>query len=303
MSDEIALTPRLPSVSTRKGPLLPEAGAAGAPLTMVIAVICFLASLALTGFFAVNNAANAWTSDLRGSVTVQITGQTTEEITVATEAALAFLRGSEGVVAATRLTDSETREMLQAYRLPDGLPVPSIIALTVSKPLQRDISPLATSLGAAVPTAMIDDHAAWYDSLAASARTLKLLSLGIFILIISTVCTVIIFATRAGLAANREIVDVLHLVGATDMFIAKEVQRRFVLLGLRGALIGVAGAVLVVGGAVLVLRAADRTDHFMPAIPIDASMFIWVLLVPILTCLVSAWSARVTVVRTLKERF
>ena len=41
-----------------------------------------------------------------------------------------------------------------------------------------------------------------------------------------------IFATRGAMAGNREIVEVLHFVGANDDYIAREFQRRFFELGL-----------------------------------------------------------------------
>jgi cell division transport system permease protein len=52
------------------------------------------------------------------------------------------------------------------------------------------------------------------------------------------------FATRGAMAGNREIIDVLHFVGAEDRFIAREFQRHFLRLGLRGGLIGAGAAAL-----------------------------------------------------------
>ena len=40
------------------------------------------------------------------------------------------------------------------------------------------------------------------------------------------------------MAGNREIIEVLHFVGASDAFIAREFQSHFRRLGLRGAIIG-----------------------------------------------------------------
>ena len=55
----------------------------------------------------------------------------------------------------------------------------------------------------------------------------------------------VIFATRGAMAGNREVVEVLHFVGANDDFIAKEFQRRFFRLGLRGSVIGAGAALLL----------------------------------------------------------
>jgi len=91
----------------KRMPLLPEAGAAGAPLTAVIAVICFLAALALTGFFSVSKAARDWTADLRGSITIQVKGSDVGEIAANTETVMEFLQGTEGILSAESLSREE----------------------------------------------------------------------------------------------------------------------------------------------------------------------------------------------------
>ena len=291
----------------KRAPLLPEAGAAGTPLVAVIAVICFLASLSLAGFFAVSKAANDWTSDLRGSVTVQIKGQDAITIASDTNKALEYLRRADGVISARALSREETIELLEPWlgrgNLPTSLPVPGLIEMETTSELRGSLDLLAEDLSVIAPGASIDDHGAWNDRLATSARTLQLFSFGVFLLIMGAVCVIIIFATRAGLAANREIVDVLHLVGATDLYIALEVQRRFLILGLRGAMAGMLLAAVIV--IVLILTFGARLDgsYFLPSLSADTGLFFFLLSVPLMTCLVAAWTARTTVLRTLAQRY
>ena len=47
------------------------------------------------------------------------------------------------------------------------------------------------------------------------------------------------------MAANREIVEVLHFVGATDRFIARECEKHFLRLGVRAGVVGAFLAMLV----------------------------------------------------------
>jgi len=47
------------------------------------------------------------------------------------------------------------------------------------------------------------------------------------------------------MASNREIVEVLHFVGATDRFIAREFEKHFLRLGIRAGLVGAACAMVV----------------------------------------------------------
>ncbi|MGV6802285.1 MAG: cell division protein FtsX [bacterium] len=301
-TDEPAMSEQRLKPWMQRAPLLPEAGAAGRPLVMVIAVICFLACMSLGGVFVINKATKVWTGDLRSSITLQITGDSPQDIQSKTATALEFLRGTEGVVSVKQISDDETAKMLSAYNLPDGLPIPSLIAIEATDSLYNDLDRLQADLETQIPGANLDDHDEWYDNLAQSATMLKLLALSLFLLILLAIYSIIIFATRAGLAANRDIVDVLHLVGATDMFIAKEMQRRFLILSLRGAMAGLSGAVLISLLLITVLQRRDQSGYFIPQVGFDPVLLIWLLGVPILTCLIAAWSARTTVLKTLRTR-
>ena len=56
---------------------------------------------------------------------------------------------------------------------------------------------------------------------------------------------IIVSATRSAMASNREIVEVLHFVGATDRFIAREFEKHFLALGIRAGVVGAACAMAV----------------------------------------------------------
>ena len=48
----------------------------------------------------------------------------------------------------------------------------------------------------------------------------------------------VIFTTRAGLAVHHAVVEVLHLIGARDGYIARQFQRQALRLALRGGIVG-----------------------------------------------------------------
>jgi cell division transport system permease protein len=74
----------------------------------------------------------------------------------------------------------------------------------------------------------------------------------------------VIFATRGAMASNRDVVSVLHFVGAEDGFIAREFQRHFLLLGLKGGLTGALGAAFlfaILSFLIAPIMAAPETDQ------------------------------------------
>ncbi|HRX38797.1 MAG TPA: hypothetical protein P5072_05120, partial [Parvularculaceae bacterium] len=135
----------------------------------------------------------------------------------------------------------------------------------------------------------------------AAARSGQLMAFAVFILVMGAGCAISVFAARAGLAANREIVSILHLVGATDDFVANQVQRRFLVLGLRGTFAGLALAMLTLGLTSLLMRAGGGPSGFLPSIKLGPQLFFTLLIVPIALCLVTAATARLTVLRTLSK--
>ncbi|NOX95641.1 MAG: ABC transporter permease [Alphaproteobacteria bacterium] len=291
----------------RAEPLLPEAGAGGAPLTAVIAVISFLAVLAMAAVLIINTAAGAWTSSLRSEITVQVKGADAAEISARAEAALRVLENTDGVIEASVLSQDEAAALLEPWlgkgNVTAFLNVPSIIEVKITPAARSDLDLLRNRLKAAAPGATLDDHAGWYDRLSKAARSGQALALGVFLLVMGAACSISIFAARAGLAANHEIVSVLHLVGATDEFIAGEVQRRFFILGLRGALAGLVIALLALGLTAFAMRAGVGGDAFLPRFTLDRWLILWLFTVPVVTCLVTALTARLTVLRALREEY
>lgn len=287
----------------RAEPLLPEAGDGGAPLTAAIAVMSFLAALALAAFIFIADAANAWTSELKSEITVQVKGASAEDITAATAAVLNVLNSTGGVEEVTTIPAEEAARLLEPW-LGKGnvgayLNIPALVEVKVSKELRSDLSLLRNRIAAAAPDAVLDDHGNWHDRLAAAARSGQLLAFFVFMLIMGAACAISIFAARAGLAANSEIVSILHLVGATDDFIANQVQRRFLIIGLRGSIAGLFLAILALGLVTLGARATGGTPEFLPELRLGPLFMLILLLVPISLCLVSAMTARLTVLNAL----
>ncbi|RFB05040.1 cell division protein FtsX [Parvularcula marina] len=298
--DEEALEAAVPR---RQTPLLPEAGASGTPLMIVIAVLAFIASVSLAGYFMVSRAAADWTGDLSGTITVQVRGAAADLILQDADIAEGLLRDHPGVTEVARMSRAETEELLEPWLGRDNLsadiPIPIIITAEISPSLRRDLSSLRNGLAEAAPLAALDDHGQWNDRLVDAANRAKGLAFIVFAMIMGATACVIIFATRAGLAANREIVEVMHLVGATDKFIADQVQRRYFSLGLRGGAIGAFSAAMI-----LFLTAsfgAEDAGLFLPNLQAAPAMLAGLAIVPVVICGISSLVARITV-RTILAR-
>ena len=241
--------------------IIPAHAAPLRTLTIAMAVMCFLACLASGSLILINRSVAGWTGDLAREVTVQV--RETEGRTMADDLKTAeqILKATPGVVSVTVLDEKAAIELLEPWLGQteglEDLPVPRLITVGVDPDHPPDFTALETRLTEAVPGASLDTHRRWQSELTRMAGVLTLLAYAILALIGVCAIAIVVFATRAALEANREIVAVLHLVGARDGFIARQVWSRFLRTGLTA---GVAGFFL--GLVTLVLAAYAAPDSF-----------------------------------------
>jgi len=286
-------------VETRS--VMPAAGSTGLSLVLVIAAMCFLASLALGAALSVADVTSGWTRDLSGAITIEIKPSDAMTPEAQMSAALKLLNSTEGIVSARPLSKADITALLEPWlgqgNVTDDLPLPNLIDVRIDPISPPDLNILAQNLATAVPNGEVDTHRQWQSELLRAARTAEWLAYAVLIVITSTMVAIITFATRAGLSANKEVVEVLHLTGARDRFIAAEVQRHFLHLGFRGGLLGL----LLSIATFLLLGAQDGAANMflVPTYGLKPEYYPALICVPLAAALVAVMTARVTVLRTL----
>ncbi|WP_448206366.1 cell division protein FtsX [Azospirillum sp. sgz302134] len=273
-------------------------------LTWLTALMVYLAALALAGALLVSDMARRWDSGLAGGLTVQIvplpaTGP--NSLNERTEAALTVLRSTPGVRTANALTTDDIGRLLEPWLGREAadplLPMPRLIDVVTDGPV--DTAALTLRLKSAAPGATLDDHAVWLADLRNVAGALHLAALAIVALIGGAGVMAVVFAVRAGLAIHHHVVELLHLMGATDRYVARQFESHVLGLTLRGGLVGLAAAVgtlLGIGRAAEGLRAA-----LLPSISVASWQLAVLAIVPLAACLLAALTARWTVLRTLES--
>src|SRR5271166_4131413 len=128
---------------------------------------------------------------------------------------------------------------------------------------------LRAALAQEAPQANLDDHRAWASTVSVMASAVVALAAALFVLVIVAMATAIGFATRGAVAENREIVEVLHFVGASDRFVANQFHSHFQRLGLQGAAIGGGSAI----GFFLAAAALSRWSAASPGGAEIAALF------------------------------
>jgi len=230
-----------------QSPLAPADSVAGRSLVIVIAIMTFLAALSAGAALLVADASADWRKEVAREASVQIRPTPGRNLEADLRKAAEILEATPGVREALVYTKAESEALLAPW-LGQGLdlselPTPRMIVVRLDADMRADLVKLKLDLANAVPSATLDDHRLWADRLATMAGTAVAVTALIFLLIVTAMGIAVASATRAAVATNREIVEVLHVVGAADAFIAREFQRRFLALGLRGAAIGGCAAI------------------------------------------------------------
>jgi cell division transport system permease protein len=222
--------------------LIPRDSVAGRALVVVIAIMTFLACLTAGATLLVADASRIWRSEVLRDATIQVKAGSGEDIDALVAKAVSIASKAKGVESAHAYSKAESERLLEPW-LGNGfdlsqLPIPRLIVVRFGSQRPEDLAALRSALASAVPQANLDDHRAWAERLGTMADAIVVLAAALFALMILAMGTAIGFATRGAMAGNREIVEVLHLVGASDKFIAGEFETHFRRLGLRGAMIG-----------------------------------------------------------------
>jgi cell division transport system permease protein len=284
---------------------MPADSASGTTLHTVVAVMSFLACLTLGAVLTLSRLATAWTDGLSGTVTVQLLPSPQISAEDQLKEGLRLVRQWPGIFSARPLSRGEAAELLEPWlgegNVLDDLPVPQLIEVTLTPGTVVELEALGRALADGVPGAHLDDHQRWNQELAAFAASSEAVGWAVLLLIALATLAIVIFATQAGLNAHREIVEVVHMIGARDVFIAAEFQRHFLWLGLRGGLIGLALAAATLIGSSFFWdsREAPVGAQYLPQLVSAPYHYIWLLFVPVALGLIAMGTARMTVLRVL----
>lgn len=279
-----------------------------APLDFVIAVMAFLAALALGASLVATRAADGWRSGLSERLTVQIMPPETENpdagLNAQTKAALAVLAATPGIAHAAPLSDAQINKLLEPWIGKDGavagIPLPRLIDAALVPGTQVDFTALAAALKQAAPDSHLDDHRRWITRLETLAGTVRWSAYAILLLIAGATAAAVSFATRAGLEAHHEMVALLHQMGALPGFIARAVEWHYLVSALLAAAAGTFVAALVFLGAGGLEHLGVEAVPFLPPLSLKWTEIPWLLLVPAGTALIAWATARFSVLSVVK---
>ncbi len=271
-------------------------------LPWLIAFMVFLAVLAIGGILVLNATAARWDQGVGGTLTVQIAatdGVAQDQRNL--QEVLNVIAGTSGIERYLLIEEERMLSLLAPW-LGEGasaadLPLPRLIDIGLADEAQFDLKAFTRSIQIRVTEATVDDHRVWLQQLVNLIRSVELVALSVLAFIALATTGTVIFTTRTGLAIHKEAIEVLHLIGAQDSYIAAQFASRAMMLGLKGGLIGLLlglPALFSVGYLAKSLEGAALPE-------MTIGVFEWVLfaIIPISVAFLAMTTARSTVLRSL----
>lgn len=297
------------ATKTRRYDLPLNKGSGGTFLIVLIALMSFLAVLALTSSFALSAMTDRWVSGLENQASIEIPAedkngdfierQTLKNISVRLEG---FLKTHPAVETTEIMGDEDIAQLVAPWLGEDmelsTMPMPGIITVKFKDNVTFDMSVLRKNIQDLAPTARLDLHESWLATVLRFTGALNFASILVSIVIGITTIVAVGGAVQSRIAIYKEELELLHLMGASDQYISRQLQRYILILCLKGAAIGV-----IVGFVILMIIGwfMGRLDlNLIPDFTLTKGQILALLLLIPLTALIGMVTARQTVLRALR---
>jgi len=272
-------------------------------MTWVMAIMLFLTMLAAALGLATAGAARLLDRQLAGRLTVQVVDGDPVRRDAVAGRVLAALRTMRAVATAAPVDRDELTRLLQPWLGSDGadpqLPVPAMIDVDLGNQDEAVAARVATSVRRLSPIVRVDRHESWMSPVNDVMQSLTFLALALVLLMASATAAVVVLAARAGLETHRETIAVMHMLGSTDLQVARLFQRRIALDATIGGLGGGIAALLVV--AFVGIRLHGLGSELLGGVTLGGVDWVALAILPIAFVVLATLAARVTIVRALRH--
>lgn len=284
--------------------LIPQSRLAG-PMPWVIAIMVALTVIAAAAGLALSNTARSASDELSGGITVQVVEANPAERTRQARAAAERLQATPGVAEAHVVSQDEVERLIEPWlgaRVGDDeeIPIPALVDARLRKPLDGEtLGSLRRLVREVAPSARVDAQSTWLRPVFGAIDSLRLLALTLVVLLGFALAAAVLLAVRNALGANRDTIEIVHLLGGTDSQVARIFQRSVGVDAIGGGAVGLAL------GLVVVLFFGRRFAELGAGLVGGGSLrwYDWAVLalVPLAGVALAMVTARVTVVRALRR--
>lgn len=217
-------------------------------------IYMYLFVIVLALVMAINAMVTNWEKDILGAITIQIipiedehkkidTDKTEEQL----NKVLQFVENAKGVKS-VNVIDDKTVEKLMTPWLGNkvdisSLPIPQLLDVQLKEDVEINYDEMTQGLHKITNNASIDNHRLWLNRLLKFAGSLKTLALCVLIMVTGICAFSIYYSARTSLGINLNFIEILHIIGAKDDYIAKQYAKSYAKIGFFSGIIGLIFAI------------------------------------------------------------
>ena len=269
----------------------------------LLAVMVYLVGLAIFSAFAMAKISGQWNDSLGAHLTIQLPPAALAEESQPHDLAplAALMEATPGISGFRVLAREELDRLLEPWLEESAsslnLSLPDLVAVTLEPGAAFDGPAFSREVQNILPDAIVTDHKAGLEGLADLANSVRLISTGVIVLVALSATLMAVLTTKMGLAAHAPVIELLHLMGAEDRFVAAQFQRHALIGGLMGGLIGLA---LSLSTIAVIARATFGLDHtLVPNLTLTAPQWALLFTLPLASAAITTVTVRLTVLRSL----
>ncbi|MFT4055665.1 MAG: cell division protein [Novosphingobium sp.] len=277
------------------------------PMPWVIAIMVAMTAIALAAGLALGNAVSAAKAEIDGGVTVQIIEPRADMRAAQAARAVEAIKTMPGVAGLRQVPQAELDALIEpwlgtgiAAATGSAIPVPALIDVRLNGPASAaQLAAIGRRVTPVAPSARIDAQSNWLRPVFDAMVSLQVLAMVIVALLAGALAAAVLLAARSALGANRDTIEIVHLLGGTDAQVARVFQRS---IGYDAAGGGAVGLAL----ALVVILTLGRRFEGLGAGLVDSGALVWsdwliLAVVPVLATLLAMLTARLTVLHALRK--
>ena len=278
-------------------------------LPFITAFMVFLACITLATAIIGNDLTTDWDRRMSNNITIQVlpdmrNKNPDKEIEERIKNITEILKQTPGIKSSYAMSLKETTELLKPWLGDIGknkldIPLPRIITVEISDIIPLNIKALTDEIKNYSHLITIETYETWMSEFTKTLSALQTLLGLIIILILTTTGITICYATKSGLTTNKNVIEVMHMVGAQNSYISKHFSNQMMQLSITG---GIIGYIISCISIMIIKHFAQNIDGgIISNFNFSTELYWYILLIPITAGIISKLTAIFTINKTLNE--
>ncbi len=218
-------------------------------LSILMGLMTFLMMMTLSASFVLSAMNARWSKGLENKATIEISAQdqndaslSQEQIEEQTSKIQDFLQNHPAISQSVIMDKKDIMSLVSPWLGNnvglENVPLPGIITINFKNNIIYDVADIEDGIQSIAPQARLDTHEGWLNDVLSFTDAIKLAAILMTLIITVTTIVAVGGAIQSRMAVYREELELLHLMGASDNYISKQLQKYAFLTILKGAIIG-----------------------------------------------------------------